>query len=108
MFEVGERVVCVDDKWRGGWLLGAGIPCPLVAGRVYTISKVLTGNNGAYPNNDGVAAVRLVEVRHPSSPRFDQFSSLRFRPLRKLDTSQALKALKDLTVKCPPLETAGH
>lgn len=102
MFDVGERVVCVIPHTAFG----------MREGRTYVVSAILSPVGIYDPCFDGPASctIALAEIWHNGerqNPPYG-FDPRRFRPLRKLDTSQSLKALKDLTVNCPPLETAGR
>lgn len=80
MFNVGQKVVCIDDAPpRNG--AARFLPMRLVAGRVYTIRSIHTE-----PHIDGYG-VRLVEVENPSIVWSDMseyewsYNSERFRPV---------------------------
>lgn len=112
MFEVGDKVVCVDasapedvsaaelEKYGG---------MPLKQGQVYTVAGYCDWPAhplSRYPRNR-VAKRHLVleEVKNLSAEPFglDGFAPSRFRKLPKLDTSAGLAALKALT-QSPPAE----
>lgn len=82
-FEVGQHVVCVDNKaYRWGWLPG---DAPEV-GRVYTVDRV-----GIHPK--GTIVIRLQEKRrHPRAQAlgFWGYSARRFRPAPSIDALTAL------------------
>ena len=98
MFDIGEKVVCVDDRappWAN---------CPLENGKIYTVTDIFVRTSPAlWPDGvwrSGHKTVRLKEVCHefPDLPEAG-FAASRFRKLPKLDTSAGLSALKSLTVK---------
>lgn len=105
MFEVGERVVCIDD--RPDWMLDHSTgektlyDCPLVRGRLYVVREVFPpGYRGFSPVLDrgfrttdlliGVGAVRFDGT--------DMHAAHRFRKINGLDVSEGLAALKALCV----------
>ncbi len=85
-FRVGQKVVCVDDKWHDAHFLQHA--CPLELGRVYTIVDVIKSMKGIYRGVIGGRKVLLAETENPygASIGFDQG---RFRPTanRKTDIS---------------------
>lgn len=96
-FQVGQKVACVDaSPCRGGCCL-----CPLVEGKVYTITHI-----NPDPDQFGDIGVELFEVSPPKS-YFHQpgFRSTRFRPVveRKTDTGMAIltKILDGVRDKSP-------
>lgn len=115
MFEVGERVVCVDagpSGWKdfGPDLLTAGNVYVVVgfiakgAAPTYTSKPLRTGARHDALMVEGVESLGLYAE---FGFVFQPFRISRFRKLQTCDTSESLKALKDLTVNCPPLETVG-
>ena len=99
MFEVGERVVCIKPH-PGSY----GMQC----GRVYVVRAILPGSDvkSADVPPSVCYTVALCEIAHVAEPRYG-FSPYRFRPLRKLDISESLKALKGLAADCPPILAKG-
>lgn len=106
MFEVGERVVCVDDRpadiLRGNQVVRR-IPVPLFRGRVYTVRGVIPAGS-VYKSHHGGPTTTLgdaisVGVARPDG--HDGYHVRRFRKLRKLSTKESLKALIGLTDKTP-------
>lgn len=100
---VGMKVVCIDAEWRPydpeGWP-----PCPLVEGKVYTITRIHPNTFGVY---SGPTRLKFcVEVAETVNP-FDQilgpareargFNAGRFRPVveRKTDISVFTRMLKE-------------
>jgi hypothetical protein len=109
MFEIGERVVCVDADWSLDDEMKS--PCPLVVKKVYTVLAVLPA--GTVIREDltnrftldmncisvGVECPGLNRIRElcGSVLTDDAWEVERFRKLQKLDIKQALAALIDLT-----------
>lgn len=74
MFEVGQKVVCIDDgllEVNSTWIGGEK---PTVGG-IYTISA--TGVD----DEDGAETVKLLELKREAPPPFDWYGAFRFRPL---------------------------
>ena len=96
MFHVGQKVVCIDDRWpHTQWALK--VPNKPVAGRVYTIREV-------YLSALGKPAVLLNEIRNSPRPFLHglivgegSFHSRRFKPVieRKTDISIFTRMLTD-------------
>lgn len=66
MFEVGQKVLCVDDKRRRFPMYG------LAAGTVYTVASIEIHAHWTQPG------IRLVEIKIPPP---DAYAIDRFRPL---------------------------
>ena len=111
MFEVGDRVVCVDDGPadpftrqgnRTDWTI------PVVKGRVYTVRAVLpkhyVAGNPGYPmlsiDAGGLDVGELCVCRITGWATYG-LNPARFRKLR--DISQSLRELKELAINCPAL-----
>ena len=106
MFEVGERVVCVDDDWSN---LTAhereGIPNRPVRGNTYTVRDFML----LFPGDPGV---RVEEITNPTCQwmlgRYEgAFRVRRFRPLRKTDISSLVRAVQDVFEKKVTPEEVG-
>lgn len=96
MFEVGDRVVCVDASDRPGtYGTDNGIPFPLFRGRVYTIAGF--AKCGCW--RPGGVNLVLVEMPNYWLGSDIGFDPRRFRKLR--DISQSLRELKELAINCP-------
>jgi hypothetical protein len=105
MFEVGERVVCVDNrpnrrrKASGDFFY----PSPLRKGRVYTVLAVQkSGTERRCKYSDSgwvVLSGDHISVGEQCWHGHDYHGAVRFRKLRNLDTSQSLQALIDLPNK---------
>jgi hypothetical protein len=114
MFEVGDKVVCVDDGHYVRKQDGATWPFQLTKGDVFTVRAV-------YPPGMIWHTIRLEDFKISigvesiinraaceeigiCAPHFDIWKAARFRKLR--DISQSLAELKALTISCPPLVEA--
>lgn len=96
MFEVGDRVRCVDDSWYSD----CPHTCPIKAGMVYTISEINICRYGL--RTDGSSAVgdvivKLFEAPHPVE--WGWYEAHRFRKLR--DISQSLAEFRQMTINTP-------
>lgn len=97
-WQVGDRVVCVDDQWHDD--NGIKYECPLHSGTVYTISGI-GESNGLYRGAARLVVVDLVEVKNPDSGFFPRhvpgFAAARFRKVQPRKTSIAIleRFLKD-------------
>lgn len=85
---VGQKVVCVDDRFSNEWRSGWRLP---VAGCVYTIRAFSFGATTQQPSQEGIL---LAELDNSSFARRlgdnePIFGKLRFRPVaeRKTDIS---------------------
>ena len=88
MFEIGERVVCVDDGPRLRKILADGFP--LKAGRIYVVGGV-----GIPPRiRGGGECITLVGLDWPQG-----FYASRFRPLDKDEEHVRRQAVIDKTLK---------
>ena len=102
MFEVGDRVVCVDDRpstLSHGSVVVESYPTSLVRGHVYTIRAVLpAGSRSArgYIRHDTHVSVGVLNAHGEDSHNADRFRKLR-------DISQSLRELKELAINCPAL-----
>lgn len=109
MFEVGDRVVCVDAgpdeilwHYEGSVTLE---PTPLVEGRVYVILAVyppgfvFTDKDGNQADIDGLS----VSVGVAAVDGLDVWEHVRFRKIIKRDISQSLAELKALANNTPAL-----
>lgn len=96
MFEVGDRVVCVNAgslypfMHAYFWWDDNSSACGLESGKVYTVS-----NRATYVPTGEIFGVAVYE-HGPVLVRSERFRKLR-------DISQSLAELKALTVNCPPL-----
>lgn len=89
MFEIGQMVVCVDDKASNiGFLPGRASPWDnlLEKGRIYTVRDILS-------NYRGDICLRLHEIPCRASGTDHPFRATRFRPIRKTDISALLEAV---------------
>lgn len=108
MFEVGDRVVCVDDGLDDSWqdIYLAEISAQLHKGQVYTVTWVgpqwHVWDDGTTSECNGVG-ICLAEISF-SDPD-DCLDAWRFRKIR--DISQSLRELKELAINCPALADAG-
>lgn len=105
MFEVGERVVCIDD--RPDWMLDHSIgektffDCPLERGRLYIVREVYRpGSRFFVPlyGLDFFATGPLIGVGAVRFDGTDMHAAHRFRKINGLDVSEGLAALKALCV----------
>lgn len=100
-FNVGQKVVCVDDGWNEVTTTYE-IQCP-TKGAVYTVRALTVG----WPEFGSVPALLLDEVRNPKDPCFASgevaFGRRRFRPAveRSTETGMAVlrKIASDITTK---------
>ena len=106
MFEVGERVVCVDDgpDERTHKKTGAVdyYPSGLMKGRTYVVADVYRPKAVFWSSLFSAFFVTKslgVAVGIDNMAGFDWHRANRFRKLRNLDTSQSLQALIDLPNK---------
>jgi hypothetical protein len=111
MFEVGDRVVCVDDRpsWRRCRRTGEefSYPTNLVKGGIYTVRQIIRG--GTKLPNPVMGGTSTLLADHVAVGVLnwcgrDDHAATRFRKLR--DISQSLAELKALTINCPPLVSA--
>lgn len=81
-WHVGQKVVCVNDTWNVARLIGLGESKP-VAGRVYTIRKILVVSDGV-----GFLLDEIVNVpRLYTEGIFEHgFFAFRFRPVTTKST----------------------
>lgn len=106
MFEVGEKVVCVDDSWN----VNSSNPAVLKVGRVYTISRIRSCNPLYYTSLGRVGrCVFLQETKNIATRGLEAgkdigFNSLRFRSLP--DTSQAKEEILSLFNRQPAEQSA--
>ena len=96
-FEVGQHVVCVDDKWHGfsGWHSRNHMPTGLTKGKVYTVERVYTTAAYWQGAKTVVVCLSLKEAKKepaPASPECDGWHVSRFRPLPKLRVEDFLAA----------------
>jgi hypothetical protein len=105
MFEVGDRVVCVDVRPSRFTVEGKPEeqPSNLTKGHVYVVTArypqgLLYLRGGG---NLGMLCSDHIAVGVPNFFGDDMHSVRRFRKLR--DISQSLSELKALTINCPPL-----
>lgn len=96
MFEVGDRVVCVDDRWDVELALGHS--CPLRLRSVYTVSGWSGSFWGQSPDGTVSFGPEML-LREAANPLGGGFCPSRFRKLR--DISQSLRELKELAINCP-------
>lgn len=86
-WQVGDRVVCVDDQWSGwGLQVRNGIACPLICGSMYTISRI-GPSAGIYERSSIRLAIHLCEVDHPNGVGFNV---ARFRKVQPRKTNIAI------------------
>lgn len=111
-FEVGDRVVCVDDG--PGWFQSRRTgkkswhPSNLVAGTVYTVQAFTPKGARYLLKISGVSkfarsACDVISVGVVAGHGVDAHSASRFRKIERRDISQSLQALKDLALNCPQL-----
>lgn len=105
MFDVGERVVCIDDG--PDWLLNHStgektwFDSPLERGRLYIVREVYpSGTRGFSPvlNRCFTSTGLLVGVGVIHFDGTDMHRPERFRKINGLDVSEGLAALKALCV----------
>lgn len=86
MFEIGEKVVCVDDKFEG-WVRKLYTALPR-AGATYVIRDVRLGVAHRRGKREGAASVLLVGLVNPtadSKAALERgFNAERFRPLDEM------------------------
>jgi hypothetical protein len=109
MFEVGDRVVCVDDSDQfnveADHVCDFFEVCFLKLRAVYVVLAVLPdGSNIVDDMGDGYLIGDHIAVGVPDQLGLDAWEARRFRKLR--DISQSLAELKALTINCPPLVSA--
>ena len=96
MFEVGDRVVCVDDR-----PYGCGTYFPLGKGKKFIVLQAWGGHqpiaSGVVAHESGAISIGVISTEVQA----DAWSSFRFRKLR--DISQSLRELKELAINCPAL-----
>ena len=103
-FEIGQKVVCINDQWSEGlWMGVRPPPCPLVAEQVYQINAVELNDysNSFSPVGCGKRAlnltiVRLVGVHNPCGVR-DFFCASRFKPLPPRDVPAFTQERNEVT-----------
>ena len=106
MFEVGDRVVCVDDSDIDG------SPYPVRAGQKFTVLDIfLKGHRFTSTCSASADAISIGLHNHEVFrriadipevlPHYDIWHATRFRKLR--DISQSLRELKELAINCPAL-----
>lgn len=111
MFEVGDRVVCVDAKWsplpngKATRQMLDGVPMPLIKGAVYTVIDIGPSCMPGFYN--GAISVFVAEAKNLTVGGQDGgWRPDRFRKLR--DISQSLRELKELAINCPALEPVAR
>ena len=103
MFEVGDRVVCVDVRPTRAFGFAGEVlfekATNLVRGKTYTILALIPPGS---PTEDGFVRTDLhVAVGVLNFRGADSHNADRFRKLR--DISQSLRELKELVINCPAL-----
>ena len=109
-FDVGDRVICVDDKPGKLMIPRMGkridLACGVVKGSVYTVLAILPRGTlvpcnipGAYPKTTLTGDCISVGVLDGDGS--DSHLVWRFRKLR--DISQSLRELKEMAINCPAL-----
>jgi hypothetical protein len=101
MFEVGQKVVCVDASRMGSpfdWSANGDVP---KEGAVYTVVRV---GPSPVPQNDGVIVVWLAEIKHfcrrSGVDYWDcGYSAKRFRPVKTTSIDVFQKILIDASNK---------
>ena len=96
MFYIGQRIVCIDDKFHPS-VFDWGDYLPIL-GHCYTIRKLVP--NGWYPiDNSRGLGLRLTEIVNPPTPNGREicFSEWRFAPL-ELEESEEGQAEEELVM----------
>lgn len=87
MFEIGERIVCVDAKTRK-----AHAPTTeLVEGKVYTVRDISP--------QGGIYLEEIINEKHPYFNREWAYFEDRFRPIKSTNISIFLKMLEPTSEK---------
>lgn len=103
MFEVNQRVICVDDSGWEPYRKRFQYPTP---GQTYTVRELVTAP-------DGSLAIRLIEIANREAPNFTLnifaepfFRASRFRPLteRKHSTEAGVELLRKIARDVPVRE----
>ena len=106
MFEIGDRVKCINAEWSGNGLQSRlGVACPLQQGSIYTVIGFATYPGFGVDGVESKACKLLVleEVKQPfSAPGFDV---RRFRKLPCIE--QGLEQLLALPQSTKSLELEG-
>lgn len=112
MFSVNERVVCIWATWPEGESYPFDLP--IQVSKVYTIKAIAPAGHliNKYGGRNTIAGVQLHEVGHPAEDHPEAgllpwYGVGRFRPLihdpNTESISDAVSALKELAINCPPL-----
>lgn len=108
MFEVGDRVVCVNDGPDDVIYPDFTVvePVPLVRGNIYTVLAVYPPlfEHPDFEGNETTFDLATISVGVLGFDELDAWEVCRFRKLR--DISQSLTELKALTVNTPALVEA--
>lgn len=102
MFQVGQKVVCVDDTCHGTDVIQTA---PIKNGEIYIIRWV---GPHSWKNGSGVGVRLFGKIRNPniSGPFYDlPFNSIRFRPL--IDTTDQVAALAEMMRKAAKTQKVG-
>jgi hypothetical protein len=110
-FDVGQKVVCVDNRPRldgSGRRSGHGDETLPAQGAVYTVRAIVPGKPYGY-EHDGVLLEEIVnpvrQYQAPSGPVRAElfFAAWRFRPLRSTNIDVFTRMLKSAPVREPEL-----